>query len=345
VIALLLAMAWGQDCPDVSPTLRRAQESLLLMEDRDAAEAIAEIEASFGCGFISDDNLARYWLLVATQRFLAGEEGYAERFRAAAAAEPDTWIVDLGDAVRAAYDEAVAEMPDDGRIDVTGVPTGWVVRVDGRARELPAELPAGTHLVQVGPDLDTVEVHRLAVLVAGQGTVIDADIEGYEPPPPPSTSGSMPVRAHAAAGVQLTQGEELTRQVQGDAVTEPATKLAVPLELGLALAPGPWWARLQLGVAPQASGGLLYLGSGEVRSASTAVEIAAAGGVTVASVDLGVLAGVSVPSRTVVRAVAALPIVGPLAGELRVGANVHPARGVEPGGSLHVVFRPTLTGG
>jgi len=346
VIYLLVALAWGQDtCPEYGPTLRRAQDNLLLMEDAAALAALDETERAFGCRLVTDDHLAHYWLLRGARRHLAGDVTAAEAyFRSAASVDPEAWVVDLGPALRDAYDEAVASMPDTGEIDVVGVPDDYLVRVDGRTRSLPVSLAAGDHLVQVGPTPDDVAMHRMALIVSGQGSVIDAGLVDDAAEPPEVDPTGVGVRAHVAAGMQATVGEALTRDVDGSSVTEPATKVLVPLELGLALTGTPWWVRAHLGVAPVVGGGLLFLGSGEVRSASTAVMVAASGGVGLGPVDLGLLAGATVPSRTVVRAVAAAEVVGPLAAELRVGTDLHPARGVEPGGSLHLVFRPTLAG-
>ena len=343
MIVWLVGLAWAQDCVEVAPTLRRAQESLLLMEDQETLRALDEVRDAFGCRFISTENLTRYWLLRGAQAYLAGEEGAADMFRSAHGVDPEVWIVDLGDDVHEAYRAAVGDAPPEGRLDVSGAPPGYVVHVDGRVRSLPAKVVAGEHLVQVGKDLDHVDMHRMALVVDGQMSVLDGTIEGVEVPS--DTSSAVGLRAHVALGLQGTQGEELTRDVAGSPTTEPATKLSVPLELGLSVLPARGvWLRGQLGVAPVMGGGLLYLGGDEVRAASTAIDVGLGGGVTLGSVDLGLLGGFSVPSRGVVRAVAAVPVVGPLAGELRVGTNIHPARGVEPGGSLHVVFRPALLG-
>jgi hypothetical protein len=63
--------------------------------------------------------------------------------------------------------------------------------IDGQLTEFPASVPAGLHLVQIGPEGDAMRFARLLFLPPGENAVVDHGVDEFEPAPPilPSVAG------------------------------------------------------------------------------------------------------------------------------------------------------------
>lgn len=339
MLALLIALAHAQDCPDAAATLSDAVEQLILFDETALAADLDQVDDSMNCAWIDPDTLATWWLLRGAQHQLAGDEDATrDAFAMAQFVAPDLWIDALGAPLRAIYDEEKAKARPRSKLDLTGIGDA-TIRIDGKVRSLPAPLTPGTHVVQIGKG-ETVEERRDVVILAGQGAMLDlgrAEVP-VEPPKPSGADLDVGLSLWGAAGFGLAAGEAFDI----DGQVEPATKLAVPLEAGAVLELGPAWLRIQGGWAPLLGGSLLYLSGDEVKGAPGFIQVGGAAGASFAGFQAGALGALTVPSRTSLRGLVGRDIVGPMGVELRGGVNLHPARSAEPAVELLVRVQPSL---
>lgn len=140
----------------------------------------------------------------------------------------------------------------------------------------------------------------------------------------------------ALAGLQSSFGIPITAL---DSPHEPATKLAIPVEVsfGATLGPGVW-LRAHVGAGVLLNGTyLLSTGAGELVGFPHHVDLLASAGFTRSGLAAGALGGFEYPSRPAVRGYAGWSQPdGPLAVELRCGVNLPTERPVEP--VLQVLF-------
>jgi hypothetical protein len=334
-----LALA-SEECLPADEVLAQAEQHLLLLEADLARAELATMADQLDCAWWSAEQLARHQLLTGAVAHLEGRQRRAaEAFRFAARAQPDVWIDNLGPELRQVYEQANQRDRELGTLDVQGLPRDGQVRVDGALVQLPVEVEEGEHLLQLGlADAETASQGRWMIVVPGQRSVLDVA-------PSDTTELQGGLHLHVGAGVALTMGESIDATLQGEAVSEPATKSGLPLELGVGWRTDRLWLRGQGHVAPLLGGGLLYLdGDGGVARARVAVGAAVAGGWSTGRFDLGLLGGVHVPSRGSIRAVLGVRPADDLVLELRVGADVHTVRGLEPGVGLHLAWQPALGG-
>jgi len=340
LFVLLFSLASAQVCPDATTTLNDAVQQLILLDEEAFTAELERLDRSLSCAWIDPENLAMLWLLRGAQRHLSGDEaGTREAFATAQAIAPDLWLDVLGGPLRATYDDELRKPRPKGQLDLTGVGDA-TVRIDGKARQLPVSLIAGTHLLQIGVDGEVVERHDV-VVVADQGAVVDL---GRQPAPvevpesPEGLANAVGLSLWGGAGFGFVQGEAVTAGGR----TEPARKLSLPLETGAALHLGPAWVRGQASWAPLLQGQLLYLSGEEVRDTSSFLHLGGAVGASVAGFHAGVLGTATLPSRVGLRGLLGRDLIGPMGVELRGGVNLHPARSAEPAFEAVVRVQPQL---
>jgi hypothetical protein len=222
-LLLLLSLALGQDCADATIAINEATEHMLLLEDDQVAESLAQIESTFSCAWLTPAQLASYWLLQgATQKISGNESKARDAFAMAQAVSPDLWLAALGPDLKQLYDDEAAKARPKGGLDVINV-TGYTVRIDGLVRPLPTQVTPGIHILQVGKT--GVEESRRVVSIAGQGTVVDMALSEPEPSKPSaSDSINIGLDLHAGVGMGVALGEETVASGQ----TEAANKLSLP---------------------------------------------------------------------------------------------------------------------
>jgi hypothetical protein len=341
-VILAVALGVAHACDDVATESRAARDLLLAMENEAAGRTLARARAALACDRVDADDLAVLYLVEAAFRTFGGDEaGARPLFAAAARLAPEVWLVDLGDPLLDVYRSAKSDPVPAGRLELVGVPADAEVWVDGA--------PA-TEAALTGGGIRTVQVVRGGEVVFGTSRLVEGTVTlrvpgaapASAPAPVPGPAGPERLALHVALGGELALGE----RVEVDAVgVEPATRFAVPLELGARLRTGPVWWRPSLGVGQVLGSRLLYARDEEVRSTTTLVTAALAVGGAFGPLDLGVQAGVWLPGRQSARVVAAVPVAGPVAAELRLGGHLVPGRGVEGVGSVWLVLAPTLVGG
>jgi hypothetical protein len=368
LILALIAVAHAAPCDDPALLVHQAKSEVTAAEFASVEATIAKVEAAFACGSVANQAvLGELWLIEGAWLFYQeGADAAAPSFRAAARAEPGLWIDDLGDQVKAAYDEAVAQASDE-IVTVSGHEIdGWLVAVDGLTVTLPADIEAGLHLLQVGDGIDDMRYAAFGDLPAGDFTLKHA-LGPWQPPAPiptplpdpvpvPSPDPVVPdpepvpqpkgepkvVGLHLAAGFVALLGNDALG-TKGEVLYEPATKLLIPIEAGLRLqlTPG-FWMRGAASAAPVLNGQFLYTDEAKVLKGSFA-GLGANGGLggTAGPLDLGVLAGVSWPARLPFRGLLAINIANSgLRIEARGGVNVATGGRTEPAAGLAITFDP-----
>lgn len=335
-----LAAAWA--CEDVEQQLGWATEGLIEADAAEARSALDLAEAGLGCGPVaSRATLARFFLLDGAIAALEGDaEGTTAAFAAARRIDASVWVDALGSRLKAQH-AAATGTGETGVVDVEA--PGWEAHWDGVPGVFPADVPAGLHVVQVVGD-DGVAFGRVVWVAPGESLVVSSGLgpravaappAAAEVPPRPGGDAPAPLAFAFGVGVQGAFGGELTGERDGDAVSEPATKLTVPLDVGVVVRAGPLWLRPTVGIAPLLGGKFLYAAeAGAGASGFAALAELAAGG-SAGAVDAGGLVGIAWPGRIAARALVGLPgVVGPLGPELRLGADLGTAGRVEPAASL-----------
>lgn len=116
-----------------------------------ASRALLE---SFGCGPLAEPPvLARMWLSQAVLYAARGSDDAADDALAAAArVSPTTWNDMYGPTLQERWASTAERLdPSPATLRVEPLPAGWVAAVDGERMTVPAELPSGPHLLQLGP--------------------------------------------------------------------------------------------------------------------------------------------------------------------------------------------------
>ncbi len=322
----------------------------VLSGDAPAARAhLAAAEVAWGCSGAAEPEVVARWLLLdASTLELEGDpEAASDSWAAARALAPDTWLPDLGPERRARFDAAP---PAQGAGAVAVTPAGRAVWIDGVATQAgpSATVPAGLHLVQV-VDGDAARWAGFTFVEAGVTRSIETGLpppaphdpptpparQPVEPlalPPPPSPGPSVVLRASAGASVAV--GGEL----RADGVTEPSTKVVVPLLASASVPVGPAFVRGEVGAGVLFGGSWLSTtAAGEVASSKVQWLASAAAGVG-DRLRGGVAGGVAWPARLTARALAGWDR-GPVSLELRGGVNLPTERPPEPAGELLVAVR------
>ena len=155
---LLLAFfssAIADDCGDLAALSLRARALMLEGRQEDADAHMDRAQAAVGCGNLrSPEALSQFHLSEATRRFLSEDPVAAGvAFVASWRADPEGWDPALGDEMRQAYDEAVADALSaserTGEILLAALPRGYQAALNGVPADFPVTASAGEHLVQV----------------------------------------------------------------------------------------------------------------------------------------------------------------------------------------------------
>ena len=347
-------VAWAQPCePDEHVV--EAYTQLVAGDSATAEQAIASAREHYGCANLSDrQSLARFWLVDGALSLTQGDPTAAsDAFAAAKALAPDLWLPDLPASARAHWEAAVSPQ---GRGSLAFEPPlgARPVWVDGASVVGPADVSAGSHLVQVGDTdgrvmfADTVWVGpSLSILVETGLLPLSAEaptapvcpelpVEGPVEPSPVVDDNAGLIGITVAVGAGFASGEALS----ADENREPSLKVAVPLELGLSAHLGPVHPRLQVGVAGLVGGQYLGQSNGDAVAATPVRADAAIAVLVGGSVRGGLLGGVQYPGRIAGRGVLAwAPSSQRWWAELRAGANAVVDRAPEPAGALVVGVR------
>jgi hypothetical protein len=187
----LVTASWAV-CGDRTALLADLETKTLEGRFEDADEAANALVEAFACGGPPTGNqLARMWLAEAALLLATGETVAADdALHSAASLSPSTWNDLYGPVMRQRWEEAGRRVPEaPGTLLVEGVPAGWVVSVDGlRVHTWPAALPAGLHLLQVGPDEQSARAALRFAIPPGQDLVLTPEIPEPEPEPLPAPS-------------------------------------------------------------------------------------------------------------------------------------------------------------
>lgn len=361
---LLLAAApaaLAQDCPDRDARLDLADAAERALVEADLAEAdrlLREIEATFSCGsLVEPELLGRMWLVEAAYLTLQGDDAAAQdSWRAADRVAPGRWVEDFGPRLRTSFEQAIAAPEARGTLALDPPLFRWIGAVDGRVVEFPAEVEAGLHLVQVGPDEDHVQFARVllafpntpSVVVTG---LIEPTSDRPQPvvvapqPPVPAVPEREPVvqplvTLHLGVGA----GAVIGRPAEDPGGTEPGFKLTVPIETGAVGRPGGLWFRGAFSAAPLLGGDFLYEDQWGRAGSPASLGVHFAGGVAARQGDMGGLVAWQWPGRIALRGVLS-GLVGraPLHLEGRIGVNIlSDGRSPEPAFDFVAAFTPRL---
>ena len=317
--------------------------SALISGDYEASEvALKRAREAYGCGQIANrQSLARYWLVDGALALAQGDSTSAnDSLAAARTLAPDLWLPNLPQAVRTAWENT--ESPSGRGALVIDPPVGgrplWI---DGASVVGPAEVAAGSHLVQIGDQegsvvfADTVWVGstltvRVETGLAAQepeAALDKAQLDSVNDVASPEEPRKGPrVVGHLLGGFGAAFGTEVTLSE----VVEPATKLTIPGELGLGLQFGVVTTRLQIGTAFLTQGA--YLGRSNLDE-DVITQIRQDFGLGVVAGKRfygGGVLGIQWPGRLIARGVFGMIPIGPLMIELRGGGNLVADRGFEP---------------
>lgn len=146
-------------CPDRDALLSTLEQQVIEGRFEESIAAGEALVAAFGCGELaSPEQIARMWLASAVRETSLGDSAAQETFAAAARLSADTWNEMYGPSLRAAWEAAArAPSPEPGQLRIEP-DLGYLTAVDGRALDLPATLPSGPHLLQLGAAPDDMRI-------------------------------------------------------------------------------------------------------------------------------------------------------------------------------------------
>ena len=357
LFAQLAVAADPPPCEGPALVLAQAQERLNEARFDQARNLLASAEGAFGCGEVADPALlAHQWLIEGALEYYDTRDADAasEAFAAARRVAPDVWIPDLGAEVRAHW-ESVTQPEESGTLSVQGAPEGAVVALNGTVVTLPATAAAGLHLVQVGIDEQDIRYARIVYVPPSQSVSLgvsgaDWTIAAPQAPlvevpeatvePTQQEPGGFGVHAALGAGVMLGQAISLESST-GEILTEPATKVVTPLELGATVRTDTLWIRAAAGASVLLGGQFVFLGNDGPEGWPAMVQAHAGGGSYLGNTELGGLLGIALPGRLSARGTVSAPWTGtPVYIEVRAGANLTTTQKVEPGVELLLTVRP-----
>lgn len=181
--ALLIGSALA--CPDPAQSLLNAEAAVVEARLDDADAALGDFDEALGCaGWQDADVLARAWLAEAVLRTFEGDELAArEAFAAARRASSTTWVSAYGDPLKEVWLSA-EDPPERGTLaSSVELPSEWTW-VDGEAVELPIEVAAGLHAIQIIPLAGKTRYGRMVVVSEGKDLRLLLDDVDLEPPDP-----------------------------------------------------------------------------------------------------------------------------------------------------------------
>lgn len=228
------------------------------------------------------------------------------------------------------------------------VTTTWTAQgalwVDGRPVDGPVAL-VGPHVVQVERD----GVWTSAWVEDGEvpDGLLDAPAPEVLPEPvssatsPLTTSSSaLSLRVHLALGAHLGAGPAVATSV-GE---QPAVRVSLPVEVGLALEPRGGFVRVAGSFTPQLTGPWVYEVDGVVKASRLGGGAHLAGGGRIGIGHIGALAGIHVPGRLTFQAIGGVEAVSSvgLRFEARMGLHYTTGQRVEPAADLAIVLTPRV---
>ncbi|MEQ1565736.1 MAG: hypothetical protein ABMA64_08875 [Myxococcota bacterium] len=350
----LASLARADDC-DPNEPIRVALEARLHADPAAGRAALERVTDALGCSPpVEPSTLARFWLLEGA--LLDDPQAMLDNFAGARRVAPDVWLADLGPALRAKWEAAPAATAT-GTLLIAPAPGARAVWIDGAPGSGEQVVAAGLHLVQVGDATgDRAKFAAMAWVDPGVSVEVETGLAPLAAPrpdpvpqpdpvvPPPTErppierppTDRAPIGWHPELQVLTGGGVALGEELRNRDAHEPATKVAVPTEVALALRPPGWLLRVEAGAG--------WLVGGQWLAAGADGRI-----VMAAHLDLGVTAAIGTdrayvglagrgawPSRLGGRVVVAAQPVGPLWTELRLGANLPTDRPIEPAGELVV---------
>lgn len=323
----------------------RLDEALVALKAFDVGAAktsLQQAEADFGCSSrVTRPLLARHLVVDGLFWFVQGDPTSAQTsFASAKALDPSVWIDDFGAETRAVYDQAQVQPGAGGLVSENPVGPGFSVAVDGESVKLPADVPAGLHLVQVLDSEDHAWFAQLALIGPGETVQIAPVLPAKAPAPP----AKLELAAHVGVLGDLVAGTSYDLAGPDGAIRQPSLQVALPVEAGLSLFYGPGWWRLQVEASPLLNGRYVYGDAQDPQGTALAWGGSLAVGATAGPVRIGLLVGLWLPSRVRARVVAAVPLGSTgLALEARAGINLPDRQPVEPAATLGLSWRsPSL---
>lgn len=173
----MLLWAAALACPDASEGLHALEQAVLELDLAAADDQLTALEATLGCRWIPSSSLARMWTAEGAFYHHRDEHDAARlAFAAAHRVQPGFWAVDYGSKVRTVYDHSLDLTLGGARVDLDVGGEGWDVRVDGGPMSLPADLPAGLHLVQVGEMGGNPRFGVVVEVLAGSTTTVSTGL-------------------------------------------------------------------------------------------------------------------------------------------------------------------------
>ena len=244
-IWLLIAAAWGAPCADPAALVADAEQAVLEARWDDAWDLVDAVEDAFGCSpAASPELLARMWQAEGVLHASTGEANAADdAFAAASRVDPDQWNPDYGPAMKALFDATAGRSPVPVVVELRPPLERFVGLVDGVVTTAPFSVPAGLHLIQVGPQDEPMRFAKVVFLPPGEHSVIDHGVDETVPavgavvaigpvvgPPPPDalTDPSRPPRktpllVAGGAALALGLGSAIAATTQNAAMTNAAS--------------------------------------------------------------------------------------------------------------------------
>jgi len=345
--------AQAEECPDHAAIIDTATQLVLTLRIDEATKVLKQAEQAMACGSaIQPEVLARFWIVEGATQSMGGDaEAARDAFAAAILADSEVWIDALGPQMRTVYDEAASDLTPVGLLDWT--PTDAWAAVDGVPVQSPATIAGGLRLVQIGASTDDIQFAQIIMVSVGtrqtlnSGVVIQPKIELDSEPAAveavaevPKEMTTSPIGIYASVGTGMAFGAPFDFDDRsGETFEEPALKLVLPAQVGLCIRVDTGWVRGVIHGAPLLTGTYLFANVDGIGTSSLAYGGSLAGGPTLGPVDLGLSAGLQIPSRLTGRGIVAVGLGDlPLSVELNGGVNYVAGRGIEPAASLGMAF-------
>jgi len=184
IVVWIIATTAHADCVPQPERLTELERAVLAGRNEEARASVDRLVEAFGCGPMAEPGiLARLWLAQAVLFDRSGETLAAnEALLAAGERSPSTWVDGYGLAMRVRQLRLMASdiLRDRPRGTVEVEPEGYFTGIDGlRHDRFPAAIPAGLHLVQVGPSAREMRHAELVDVLPETDLVV---VTGLEPP-------------------------------------------------------------------------------------------------------------------------------------------------------------------
>lgn len=183
----LLSSFASAACPDLEEAVAAAEEAAAEVRLADAGEALERAEAAMGCTWAGPVVLARFWNAEGVRATFEGDsEAARSSFAAARRVAPEVFDAAYGSKLRAAWEGAQVAEPS-ATLLLEPAPVRSNALLDGLP--LTSEpIPAGLHLVQVGPEAAPAFGELLLVVPGTLNTVRTGLAEERPAPAPVSTT-------------------------------------------------------------------------------------------------------------------------------------------------------------